>query len=66
LLPVPAVVLGRADAHVGEDGLGATGAVLEVAYLPGGEFLGVGAVAGVVHDHEVEPRVLDGFQVDPL
>jgi hypothetical protein len=66
LLPVPAVVLGLADAHVGEEGLGAAGADLEVAYLPGSEFLGVGVVAGVVHDHEVDPRVPDGFQVDPL
>ena len=66
LLPVSAVVLGLADAHVGENGLGAAGADLQGAYLPGGELLDVGAVAGVVYDHEVELRVPDGFQVDPL
>src|SRR5918997_4876095 len=65
-LPVPAVVLGLADAHVGEDGLGAARAVFEGAYLGGGELALVGAVAGVVHDHEVELRLPDGFEVDPL
>ena len=57
------MVLGLADAHVGEDGLGAAGAILEGAYLLGGEPLLVGAVAGVVHDHEVELRLPEGMYV---
>src|SRR5215207_5137118 len=65
-LPIPTIVLGLADAHVGEDALGAGGAVFQGPDLARGEPALVGAVAGVVDDDEVELRLPDVPEVDVL
>ena len=66
VLPIETVVLGLADAHIGQHDLLTARAFLELCDLRSGKLPRLGAVGGVVHDDQIVGCRTDRLQVQTL